>query len=422
MRRTLSDQQALVYLILCPQGSCALIVTPSSHPVPVIGLDLRTLRSGRVVTLTLGLGMREDGSPDGISPGRPRFGEGILGGAEHSGLPRFGLLLRKILGELGRQLAQPLEEALRRTSVTDAVLIPCGRTASIPWHATTWRDERGTTSLSATLKSVAYAPSAGSWMSARKRAVRTARLPAHLVGIANPRGSSPPLFGAEAELRQISTGFAPEAQDVAFGPDATGAFLTQQLSRATHLHLGCHGKMWHDGKDRAALMLADAEQLAMSRIRHLAGENLRLVVAAACESGTLELFQQPEEANSLSTAFLHAGAAGVLGALWQIPDLPTALLLTRFYELLGAEPDGDPARALTEAQTWMRTLTRRAARRYLAERPLLKALQTSGTLRGAGRRARPRPTHPFRPPSALERLRMPYAGPEYWAGFVLHGC
>ncbi|MFJ3725794.1 CHAT domain-containing protein [Streptomyces sp. NPDC090045] len=367
------------------------------------------------------------GNAGGRQPGRDLaraspFRRGVLGGAEHSGLPRFGLLLRKILGELGPQLAQPLEEALRRTSVTDAVLIPCGRTASIPWHAATWRDERGTTSLSATLKSVAYAPSAGSWMSAREGAVRTARLPAHLVGIANPRGSSPPLFGAEAELRQISTGFAPEAQDVAFGSDATGAFLTQQLPRATHLHLGCHGKMWHDGKDRAALTLADAEQLTMSRIRRLAGENLRLVVAAACESGTLELFQQPEEANGLSTAFLHAGAAGVLGALWQIPDLPTALLLTRFYELLGAEPDGDPARALTEAQTWMRTLTRRAARRYLAERPLLKALQTSGTLRGAGRRARPRPTHPFRHPSALERLRMPYAGPEYWAGFILHGC
>ncbi|MFF3871199.1 CHAT domain-containing protein [Streptomyces sp. NPDC001978] len=422
MRKALSERQALVYLIARPEGGCALIVTPSSHPVPIIGLDLRNVRSSRLVTLTLGVGMRTDGSLEGVTPGRPRSGDGMLWGATDSGLPQFGLLLRKILGELGPQLAQPLEEALCTASITEAVLVPCGRIGSIPWHAATWRDHRGETSLSATLTSVTYAPSMGSWMSAQQRAARTAKRPPHLVGIANPRGSRPPLLGAEAELKQIATGFAPELKNIAWGPEATGDFLIQHLPQATHVHLGCHGKMWHDGKDRAALTLADGEQLTISRIRRLAGENLRLVVTAACESGTVELILQPEEAIGLSTAFLHAGAAGVLGALWQIPDLPTALFITKFYELLRDEPNSDPGKALTETQAWMRTLTGRAARRYLAERPLLKAAQRSGALRGTLKSTRSRPAHRVRHPSALERLRMPYAGPEYWAGFVLYGC
>ena len=35
----------------------------------------------------------------------------------------------------------------------------------------------------------------------------------------------------------------------------------------------------------------------------------------------------------LPAAFLELGAGGVIGSLWEVSDLATALLMARFYEL-----------------------------------------------------------------------------------------
>ena len=194
------------------------------------------------------------------------------------------------------------------------------------------------------------------------------------MGLADPARSKPRLPGARAELRYVAELFDPDSS-TAYDDEATGVFLLKELPRATHLYLGCHGRIRYDTPDNASLLLAEGEELSLARIRRLT----------------------------------------------TIPDEPTVLFVSRFYELLTTDPRQGPARALARAQQWMRTLTRTGARRYVAERPALKARRGNALLRGSEQQASGRPTRPVRQP-LRSRLTRPYAGPEYWAGFVLQGC
>ncbi|MEW2167323.1 CHAT domain-containing protein [Streptomyces sp. NPDC007084] len=413
LRATLRPGQALVYLIAHPLGCCALVITPAASPVPVVPVDLPSTDGARLLTLILGIGRRADGSPDGLTPGRPRAGEGLLAGpGADFRLPRFRRVLRKVLAEIGRTVVEPLSHELLANGTTDLVIVPCGLLPAFAWHAATWRTRGRTISLPDVLETVSYAPSAGAWSAARKRVERLGEQPPFLVGLANPSASRPPLPGAEAELRHIVTRFPGRRSAVAYGPQATGGFLLDQLPRATHLHLGCHGSMSYDSIDSASLSLADAERLDMAGIRRLAGEGLRLVVVAACVSGAVNVILQPEESHALTIGFMHAGAAGVLGALWPIPDLPTTLFITRFYEELTGGSGAEPALALARTQRWMRQLTSADVRRYVGERPALAALPGRGRLRGAVQGTAPGGRRLART-RTLPR-RRPFAAAEYW--------
>jgi CHAT domain-containing protein len=66
-----------------------------------------------------------------------------------------------------------------------------------------------------------------------------------------------------------------------------------------------------------------------------------------------------DEALTLASAFLAAGASGVIGALWPVADAPTALLLVMFHHYLKAGPH-HPADALRAAQLWMLDPVRRS--------------------------------------------------------------
>jgi CHAT domain-containing protein len=75
-----------------------------------------------------------------------------------------------------------------------------------------------------------------------------------------------------------------------------------------------------------------------------------LVSLAACGSDLARA--EYDEALTLATAFLAAGAVTVVGARWDMPDSPTAVLMFMFHHFLTAV--GLPARdALRMAQLWM---------------------------------------------------------------------
>jgi CHAT domain-containing protein len=81
----------------------------------------------------------------------------------------------------------------------------------------------------------------------------------------------------------------------------------------------------------------------------------RIATLSACESGAIGL-KLPNEVVGLPAAFLLAGFGGVVGSLWSVSDLSTAMLMERFYRLWRV--DGmQPRRALCEAQRWMRDTT-----------------------------------------------------------------
>jgi len=120
------------------------------------------------------------------------------------------------------------------------------------------------------------------------------------------------------------------------------------------LHLGCHASA-EDTPERSRLRLAGGDLrvdriLAQARTR-APGSPGGLVVLAACTSDlTLTDF---DEALTLSSAFLAAGAAGVVGSRWEVDDLNTALLMFMLHRHLVRHPGESPADALRAAQLWM---------------------------------------------------------------------
>ena len=89
------------------------------------------------------------------------------------------------------------------------------------------------------------------------------------------------------------------------------------------------------------------------------------MVLSACETGLYDIDRNPDEFVGLPATFMQAGAAGVVGSLWLVDDLATALLMAKFYDLhlggpKGSGPKGGlaPPTALRQAQAWLRDSTR----------------------------------------------------------------
>jgi CHAT domain-containing protein len=105
------------------------------------------------------------------------------------------------------------------------------------------------------------------------------------------------------------------------------------------------------GRERGSAYLALAGgRLTAEDLVEAAGADLRLVVLAACRSQVSG--RGHDEAFSLSTAFLAAGASSVIGSLWPVPDDATSVLmfLTHHYLRVEGLP---PGQALRRAQFWI---------------------------------------------------------------------
>jgi hypothetical protein len=145
------------------------------------------------------------------------------------------------------------------------------------------------------------------------------------------------------------------------GPGTVGASL---------LHFGCHGRaevpvlhsrirLGEDYPDAGSdgqlteNLLRVGDILRQARVwrsgQQAAASACGLVVLASCLSDVTDA--DYDEALTLATAFLSAGAGGVVAARWRVTASTTALLMAAFHRYLNA--GADPARALRDAQLWM---------------------------------------------------------------------
>ncbi len=104
----------------------------------------------------------------------------------------------------------------------------------------------------------------------------------------------------------------------------------------------------------SALLLAGSDKLVLRElIGEVAFDGIRLAVLSACETNVASR-TLPDEAVSFASGLLHAGAAGVIGSLWAVPDQATRHLMVEFHRRWRGG-DGQPADALRGAQIAMRT-------------------------------------------------------------------
>lgn len=339
--------------------------------------------------------------------------------------------LEEMLPVLGERLVDPLVKELLVRGARGVVLIPTGLLTLLPVHAAALRSGRPATLLDAF--DVVYAPSALVLGAARERAQalrESGGEEARLAGVGNPLPHPLPLVYGQAELHEVEALWRDhrEAVDVRtlYGEAARRDALVRGLDGATHVHLSCHGVFDAREARKSRLELAGGDQLSLADLlglKALAG--VRLVVLSACETAIAEFQNHPDEALGLPAGFLQAGACGVIGTLWSVRELSTALLIRAFYQfyLRGDPHRGDgpleaPA-ALRRAQLWLR---------QVEAGELLSFFEGQGAL--LGRRLTRDPEHWS--DELLDRAitlfllegprDRPYAHPYFWAGFVYVGA
>jgi len=235
------------------------------------------------------------------------------------------------------------------------VLVPVGELGLVPWHAARRKVADGRWRYVCQDAIVSYAASARQFLEAHSRPPRDPRSEPVLVRA--PGG----LVWASKEIRDLHARHYPhglllgDRRASPVTPAEVLAHLPRQGSNgASLLHLGCHARTAERPVD-SHLQLARGRRLAMADVLQQARDRPRdgaggLVVLAACASDLTG--RDHDEALTLATAFLAAGATGVVGTRWPVDDLPTALFMTMFHYYLNAGYP-DPAVALRAAQLWM---------------------------------------------------------------------
>lgn len=351
---------ALAYLVTSPSGSLALMVTNAEPGARVQAIEAAALTSTDLSALFL----------------NPDIENETLSGyliAHEGSSAELTEAIEAFSPTLGAQLLAPLRAAAAELGVTTLCLIPIGLLGLLPLHALSW-EEGGQRRCLLDDFTVVFSPSAF----VRSVCVRRAAVPtdqARGLVIGNPLPQSSPLPGAEFEATLVADALPVPALDLLVGTDATKEEVLARLPGATYVHFACHGSASILGASmEAALYLAGDEPLLAKEILELGGFRPQLVVASACETGIIQGDFAADEALTLGMMFLAAGATGVVSTLWAIDDFATALLMSRFYELVRDTEDQAPA--LRAAQLWLRSLTAEEEDRYLAMRPALRARRT----------------------------------------------
>jgi CHAT domain-containing protein len=246
----------------------------------------------------------------------------------------------------------------------------------------------------------------------------------------------PSLTYARSELISILDLLPKDAGAPLYEQQATREALWAALSAATIAHFACHGQFGLDDTLDSALLLAQESRLTLRDL--VAGDttalsNLRLVALSACQTAITDFRRLPDESIGLPGGFLQAGVPAVVGTLWSVNDLSTALLMHRFYELhlhgdaaAGLAPQ-PPVRALRLAQQWLRDLTYKEMFAYFQRHRQLKAAPQRNleSVPVSGARM---PTDLIEEGRALAEDYMldhpndhPYANPIFWAAFTFNG-
>ncbi len=259
------------------------------------------------------------------------------------------------------------------------VLIAGGSLSLVPWHAArSGSREAGTVRYALQDTVFSYAASARQLLDAALRP--SLALSDNPVVLADPTNT---LNSAILEAEGIYERCYPSGRylgstspgwpGTAAGPGTPGQILGE-LPRSDHpgasvLHLGCHGNVIGSAPGRSYLVLADREELRVDAILGQARDRPLsapggLVSLAACRSDLA--LSEYDEALTLSTAFLAAGAVTVIGARWEIPDSSTSLLMFMFH-LRMTKHGETPRDALRLAQAWMLNPNRKIPEEMPAE-------------------------------------------------------
>ena len=341
--------------------------------------------------------------------------------------------------------AGKLDASLKQAGVKDGarlIVLPTGTLGLLPLELA--RDPAAGRTF-ADVYNVTAVPSLEAYFAAARTAAK-AEGPS-LAEAVNPTGDIPELSlpFTEVEGAIVASCFKGKPLVKLDRSSATPDVVLAGLKGKSYWHFASHGLFNWDDARQSGLLMKDKQLLTVGALLDARGTlgGPRLVVLSACETGLYDTSKSPDEFVGLPAAFLQLGAGGVIGSLWQVSDLATALLMARFYELhIGGGIA--PADALQQAKTWLRTATRRELIAYAKTSFKPASAETQApdaiTLLSGGRRGEPtrsaavwyalldadaergRKARRRRGRHAAASLDdKPFAHPYFWAGFIYTG-
>ncbi|MFL5807184.1 MAG: CHAT domain-containing protein [Roseiflexaceae bacterium] len=269
---------------------------------------------------------------------------------------RFRSTLRRTCEELSTALLWVVDQVLMSLGVERLILMPNLGLSLLPLHACPIGCTAGPAYLLDRYE-ISYAPSFDLLRHAQAQVQEPARAGHEILAVANPKKKK--LYWADVEVATIVKLFTCHITM----HQATPEEVLELAPAYTYLHFGCHGHFNLAEPLLSALELVPRDlTLAMMlptdpEIR-LKLSRARLVVLGACEIGMVDFADLADEAMSLPSGFMLAGAPAVIGTLWRVNDLATSMLMEQFYHyhLKGDTAEGPlaPAAALQRAQIWLR--------------------------------------------------------------------
>ncbi|MFI6652854.1 CHAT domain-containing protein [Streptomyces sp. NPDC050529] len=351
------ERDALVYLV--PQsedgGGAAVVVTATGevHALPLPGLSEQAAPLADYAPASGGA--RDLGPVPGASAGPGP----VAAAASGTELRRR---LDRLCGWAWYAAVRPLLDAFsapgRPNRLPRLVLVPMGRLGLVPWHAAYRTADGGRRRYALQDADFSYAASARLLCEVAARPAAAQAGDALVVG--DPTGDLR-YAGEEADAVQrlfypSGTFLGRRSGEAAGGPGTPAevlAWLRGSGSRNGVLHLACHASVAGNARRSAGLSLYGGTLFAEDLAGAAGGTDSggpALVLLAACRSHVSG--HGDNEAFTLATAFLVAGARSVVGSLWPVPDEATSVLMLLTHHFLRREEE-PPARALRRAQLWM---------------------------------------------------------------------
>ncbi|MFJ7422910.1 CHAT domain-containing protein [Streptomyces uncialis] len=360
--RTLG-RDALVYLVpTSDEGSGSAVVVTAGGETHVLPLPALDEQAGPLAQYAPVPGGGRDLGPVPGAPGGP----GPAAGRPPGG-PELRRQLDRLCGWAWYAAMRPLLDAFsapgRPDRVPRLVLVPMGRLGLVPWHAAYRPAAGGRRRYALQDADLSYAASARLLCEVAARPAAARAGDALVVG--DPTGD---LVYAGEEADAVQRLFYPDgtfvgrrrggAADGAGTPDEVLDWLRGSGGRDGVLHLACHASVTDNARRSAGLSLHGGDLFAEDLTAAGGGTGSAgpaLVLLAACRSNVSG--HGDNEAFTLATAFLVAGARSVVGSLWPVPDEATSVLMLLTHYFLSREQES-PARALRRAQLWMLGLDR----------------------------------------------------------------
>lgn len=170
-----------------------------------------------------------------------------------------------------------------------------------------------------------------------------------LVGVSRGTRQFASLPAVDKELHQMKPWFTRHRIDLWTLKNnlAHKAVIIDGLSRATLLHIACHGTFKHNSPDQSGLVfIPNPEQIEILSLRELSNLNLtglRHVTLSSCWSA--DHFILPGRwIISLPETLWRSGVQSILGCLWEVYEDVAVSFVTRFYDYLDELPRDEALR------------------------------------------------------------------------------